>query len=309
MSVLLLCPVVSADIVSLANDVCIWSGYWEDIIHDLLGYLPEKKWVTNSNMGAWVDIVGFNHTIELNGTRYVVGNISNSTIVRYDVDEYLSGSESRWNDNVDWIHKNLTITQNDSHVIATLDITMMWHHSHKRENGKGIKKTYHYSYLTCIDTEPIPLQYNISLDNISANITIYNNTFAPKTYIYIPENDYIIEVGYYYGNRSITHTRSIGDIRYTEKNVPYINITKYNVWKFNNLSKINNYAVVPGDNFSIVKLTVTILTPEGYRIVDHYNVSIVEYDPKNVVYPVFWLVVGSIFVFMGVIYQCVKISF
>lgn len=309
MSILLLCPIALADIVSLANDIVVWSGYWENIIHDLIGYLPEKKWETTADIGAWIDIVGFNHSIELNGSMCVVGNISNSTIIRYEIEEYLSGSKSRWNDNVDWISKNVTLTQNETHMIATLNIIMKWHHSQKRQNGKGIKKTYHYSYLTCVDSEPIPIQYNMSVTDIQVNITVYNNTFAPKTYVYVPDNKYILGVAYYYNNKSITHTRSLGNVKYTEKNVPYVNITEYDVWISNNLTRINNYAVITGDNFSVENLTVTILTPEGHKIVDHCNISVVEYDPKNVVHPAFWFVVGSILIFTGVIYKCVKISF
>jgi hypothetical protein len=301
-----ICTVATGSLVSLVCSVDVWSGSW-DSFHYFLGYLPDKEWKTNADMSAWIDVVGYNHSIELNGTKYVVGNILDSIIVDYEVEEYLSGSESRWNDNVDWISENVTLAQNNTHMIATLDIVMKWHHS--KHNGKGIKKTYHYSYLTCVDTEPVPLQYNISTDNFSVNITIYNNTLAPKTYVYVPENDYILEANYYYNNKSISHIRSLCDVRYTEKNVPYVNITECDIWSSNNLTRINKYAVIPGDNFTIDNLTVTILTPEGHKIIDHCNISVVEYDPENVVHPAFWLVIVMVIILVGVVYKCINISF
>lgn len=289
-------PVASAGITDILIDILGTKHL--DSAHELeYGgiYIPDKKVQHNTlyhngkpytgKIRGWVDVVGYQNMIMINGTYYV--NDNNSAIVRHDI----WCSPLGWNFYFDYIEVTKKWTTIDEYnTTAKINIELLWHTSSYSTVG-GISKDYYFERTTFIDVDSIPIQYvDMNCSNASVDIVIYNNTISPKTTVLVlnlPVN--AISVNYTYDNESITHYLGTATQDYTEKNCPYMNITPSNVWQDNsNLSQMNGFVIIPSMNFSKSNLSVVVNDPYASHEPTNISVSeVVWQGPRDTFSPFF----------------------
>jgi hypothetical protein len=294
------------DIFGLINST--WSGDWEDLNYEAVQL--DKVIHSTADMSGWIDIAGYRNMTRIDGMDYVYGGPVSCAIVEYDVWDLISGVKERWNDNVDWIHEDLEVRQDGDELSASLDVEMKWHHSVlKFNNGiPYIKKTYYYDNMTLTDTEKVPLSFNFTAENIAANVTVYNNTFAPKTLIQLPCMPGVMQVNYSYDNHTITHTRMIGRVERTDKNVEFVNMSLVDMWSRPSgpLSHIGDIVVIRGSNFSTDRLDVLVSTPYQTVEVADFNETTINYSAAQSVHPALYYIMSLFIVLISAIYFNIK---
>ena len=235
---------------------------------------PAVSWVSGPHMLAWVDIVGFRNMSRINNTDYILGAPVECVIVESEVKNLLT-----WNDNVDWIDKQISYNVSDQNITVIMDITMMWHHSTEIKHlndQKGVKKDYNYEYMTITDTERIPLEYNYTAAEIPTSIIFYNNSFSPKSIINVPGKDGLYYIDYSYNNESIRQNLMNAEIEKNPKGIEFINFSDAKKWQdpTGNLSHFADSCVIKGANFTLEGVNISLRTPYRPLNVTDYNLSI-----------------------------------
>lgn len=277
----------------------VWDFEWDSLSTSNLK--PDKNISSTGNMEAWVDIVGFNKLYKQDNIYYYPGDPLNNTIVDYKVTESLTGSMSRWNDNVDWVHQDLSFTITNNTITVVMNVTMLWHHSVKRKIGKGIKKTYYYDSLTVTDTEYLPdIHVNGSLHD-GGHIKICNNSFNPKMWIVL-QDDGRIKTDVIYKSERVEYYDNLAMVEYTKKGYPYVNLTGYSTYSLNEnkiLKRVGSYYCISGNTFDIFNIIVYTRSIYEVHKVKNYSVNYEEYDAKHSFDPGFMLFNGILLVFVG----------
>ena len=269
-----------------------WDGNFDSLNYEDKD--PAVSCVAGPHMLAWIDIVGFRNMSRINNIDYINGDPVNCVIVESDVKDLLT-----WNDNVDWIHKNLSCFISGENITATLNITMLWHHSTKTilPNGKPkIKKDYSYAFMTITDTEKVPFEYVYTAASIPAFVTYYNNTFSPKSIINIPGKAGLFYIEYSYDNESIRQNLMNAGIETNSKGIEFVNFSDAKKWEDpeGNLSHLAGSCVIKGANFTLDDLNISLRTPYRSFDVTDYNFTINNVSAGTCVNP-------SIITFIAVI--------
>lgn len=238
---------------------------------------PNKSVQSHQHIRGWIDIVGFNQTIRINGIEYCN---QSEPVIEYK----LWDSGLFWNNNFDWIKvTDKRIFTEDNSTIVELDIHLKWHKSVLKttaNGGKYIKKTYHHEYMTLSTSAEAPLQFqNNTVTTVS--ITIYNNTINPHVDIYVPVYNTTTKTVYTYGGETITR-RTLSGI----SAVGAVNFTECLYWEDD--SKIfaykNDVAVLKNMNeseFDLSKLSITMHDPYEIQQIHDFNLSTVEFDSNK----------------------------
>ena len=261
-----------------------WDGSFDSLNYKAT--YPAGVWVSGPHMMAWVDIVGYRNMSRINNTDYIFGDPVACVIVESEVKDLLA-----WNDNVDWIEKEFSYNVSDGNITVTLDITMLWHHSTEitHPNGnKGVKKDYHYAYMTLTDTERLPLQYAYTAANTSTHLIFYNNSFSPKSIINVPGKDGLFYIEYSYNNESIKQNLMSDEIETNLKGIEYINFSEVKRWdeSTGNLSHIGSSCVIKGANFTLDDLNITLRTPYTAGNTTKYNLTVNNVTAGSCISPV-----------------------
>jgi hypothetical protein len=286
----------------------IWDRVWDSLTYNTK---PDKDVRTGTDLQGWIDIVGYRNMVRINGTDYIYGDPVDCAVVEYDVWDLISARKDRWNDNVDWIRTDLHVLQQGENITATLDITMLWHHStlkHTKTGKPYIKKTYHTETMTVIDTETIPKQFNYTFANIAAYITVYNSSFSPKVLVYVPELPYVLETTYTYGNDAIMRTNMLGEVEKSEKGVEFVNFTDVSMWSEpkGDLCYIGDCAVIRNENFTADQLNISLSTPYETVEITDYSITVVDYSPVNSMHPLLYQVMGMFIILISMIVFNIK---
>jgi|LGVE01.1.fsa_nt_gb hypothetical protein len=269
------------------NDISIWdrlvTPVWDGNFNSLNTVATDPEFTEihkTANFGGSCDIVGWRNMSRIDGIDYIYGDPWELVIVAVHTEEYLSGSETRFNDNVDWIKEDIRISINDDNLTAHVNLSMLWHHSklkHTAAGKKYIDKTYHTDYITgCInDSEIIPLQYDYSAQNISVMVTYYNNSINPKSVIFVPDKLGLYSIEYTYKNESVHENIMKGYVETNSKGIEFVNFSDNTGWTYTegNMSHIGVCAVVKGANFTLNNLSITAHTPYEQLPISNYNLS------------------------------------
>ena len=280
-----------------------WNGEWNSLKAEDVAI--DKNVSATANMEACVDIIGFGGLYKKDGVFYYLGDPVNNTVVKCEIKDYLTASKCRWNDNVDWIVHSESFRVQNGTVSVISNITMLWHHSKKRANGKGIKKTYYYDHLTVNDTDILPMVHIGSMDSVSAHIKICNNTFSPKTLIVIPESNRL-KTEIIYKNESIVYYDNVGFVEYTVKGYPYVNLTggsSHVSYDNDFLKRIGPYYCIVGPNFSESDLSILIHGLYTNESINEYTIFEETYEPSKVFHPSMFLIIGILLIFSMGIYK------
>jgi len=300
--ILFLVPAASGDTISE-----ILEKKYLDFAHglDYSGvYAPDKLQQNYEHIHAWIDIVGYNDMICIDGEYYIPDDPLDYVIVQSDKWESADG----WNTGVKEFTDEITVTSDGNTITASMDIYLKWYKvTLKLYPFKHLKKTYYTEEAIFYDTDIVP-QTLQSLDNtnVSIEVVIYNNSISPKTSILI-ENVPLdaISINYTYNNESIIHHRSTATQEYTDKNCPYMLINSSNIWEMDgNLSRFGEFVIIPTMNFSSSNLTVTLNSPYESYAVDNITVYELECnDPGDVFSSLFWPFISlvGLFVFASIV--------
>lgn len=233
---------------------------------------PNKTVQAHKHIRGWIDIVGFNNTIRINGTEYCN---QLEPVIEYK----LWDSGLFWNNNFDYIEiiEQCIFTEGNITTVE-MDVYLVWHHSKKRKPpGKGIKKTYYHEYMTLTAYSEGPQQFPMTTDAM-ASITIYNNTINPHVDIFVPVYNTTTKTVYTYGGETITRWTLSG-----VSAVGAVNFTECLYWEDDSeiFAYKNDVAVLTNMNESeldLSKLTITMHNPYEIRQIHDLNLSTVEFD-------------------------------
>jgi hypothetical protein len=279
-------------------------------------YHPDKTIQVNGHVSAWVDIVGFKNMTQIDGINYIPGNPADYAVVQYDIQHDISGIEW-WNWNVDYLKDDLDISVSNGTVIATLNTDLKYHHSILKCRALPvprcwISKTYYYETAQFYDSEPSPFLYDCGtgLENLTVFITIYNNSVSPKTYVYVPADDYLTHYSVQYGNDTVTHHLKKGTVEYTDKGMAYVNLTESDSWKIDGntsaVGRIHDYAVIKTAELNQSMLNISASSAYDTVYLDNFNISVVEYSPDRPFQPIFWLICSILLIFTAGTYLIVR---
>ncbi len=110
-------------------------------------------------------------------------------------------------------------------------------------------------------------------------VTVYNTTFEPKTTVRFMVGNAMKTTVSYHGS-NLTHSRLIGHVEYTDKGVPFMNLTSIDSWDHqgNEISHIGDEYLINGTTNS-TDITVKASSPFETLTARNYSVSIQEPSP------------------------------
>jgi len=251
---------------------------------------------SHEHIRGWVDIIGFNQTVEINGIEYYN---QSEPIVEYNV----WGDGFGFNDNLDWVvvEDDRTYTTGNM-TTADIDIHMLWHESSLRcrtvmgHTYCWIHKDYHHENTTFSTTEPTPQAYP-KIESPQCYITIYNNSFNSHIEVFVPVDKWQSKVKYQYKNETIIRFNQIGIIETGAANISYT--TQWSP-PTDNLKFLKDSMIITCTNtsqFNLSHLNVTIYTPYDKKNITEYNVTEITHVPGKEFYPFFWPFIAILLVY------------
>ena len=268
--------------------------------------IPEQTVQESEHIRGWVDIVGFNKSVRLNGTEYSDGS---EPIIKYGVWSAKLG----WDNGLDYVK----VTDIRSYTVnnlttAEIDIHLRWYHSNliciTNQYGRHchVHKTYYDEYATFSTCEYSPTLYP-TLNSTNPEITIYNYSFYPHIEIYMPVQAFETKTKITYNNESITRVKLMGVAA-----IGAVNLSECLYWEGE--SKIfvtkNNTAILKmnASEFNPNNLTIITSSPYETKNVSNYTIEMVEYDQEEQIKKsgVIWPL-GILIIFGWGVKKCMKI--
>lgn len=285
-------PQASASDLEIYNIfVSMLSSKYIDSISDLphSDGVPEKNVQSSGHIKAWIDIVGFRDMVRDNGTDYVPGNPADYAIIQNDAWGVFQCSICGYD-----IIKNVQKQTSGSYTRVTMDLKMTWYEKICGENGCFCIE--HIEYASFSDLEKSPEIYPRLKDG-PVFITIYNTTFEPKTGVrFRVENATKTRISYQ--NSSLAYYEQIAHVEYTNKNVPFGNMTLIESWerKGEEISHIGDEIIING-TVEPQEVIVQAFTPYETMTLTNYTVHIHNPSPPfNSVFLPFLLVMIVLYV-------------
>lgn len=178
-------------------------------------YHSDIKMKTIGDTTAGIDIVGFRHMYEQNGNFYISS-----------IDDIILDYEAKNSDGDAGIMKTDYWDNGDGTVTAELTC---------REPDQ-MAKFY--------DTETLPTVVE-GLTEVSMNVSVFNNTFKPKTVFYVHSSVETTKVSYEYENVT-WHIIRMGEVRETPKEVEYLHLEPINDWtNTGGIGTLGGYYTIP----------------------------------------------------------------
>jgi hypothetical protein len=252
-------------------------------------YIPDMnlQFSSQKTIKTYVDIVGFRDMIREDGVDYMPGIPAHYAIVKYDatVRTYskLYDSFNCYWCGMDSVTKDVNVSQEGNKVIAVLTVVFRWHETVCE--GASCSTIYYSDSLSIRDSEIAPKIYPKINASVPVVITVYNNTFEPKTTIDFTVPDYSKVTVSYRGNR-ITHQKKIALVEYTAKNVPFGNVTYVDSWdrQGNEVSHVGDTILING-TAQPEEIGIEASTP--YETVKLTNYTVKTENPTSAFSPLF----------------------
>jgi hypothetical protein len=181
---------------------------------------PDKVEQASGHIRGWMDIVGFQEIVKVNGTEinYIDGLPVDKAIVRYDswakIDVPVCSIS---------IKNGLTKTISGSNTIANLNIKLTWESKHCNKNGCTCVE--HIESAAFFDSEQSPIQYPNSSTPI---LTLHEFPNSSKALLEVSVDDTVTSYNITTTNGSVKKHIQIGRVEYTTKGVPFANFSKDN---------------------------------------------------------------------------------
>jgi hypothetical protein len=226
---------------------------------------PAISWQQSGNIKGWIDITGFRN-LSRDGEKYfILGDPASLAIYQYDA----VGTQSGIFDSID---KTVSFSQDESNLIASLNVVLKWHTIACDKKGCFINGRF-TDRVTFQDTEPLPEQFDNSL-LLTLNVTEYNNSINPRTVLSVDTTN-AFYVNYTYKNESIRNYLRITEVEQLKNGVYFANITASNIWSpgTETLHQMNNQVIIQNTSapdYSQLKIEVSNLYGSG--IIKNYSI-------------------------------------
>lgn len=254
-----------------------------------------------NHLRGWIDIIGFNKTVKLNGVEYIntidpiiVHNVKRAGIKKKSVD-FLGITNTR-------------INNQDGISTAEIDILLIWHSTTRSKHGGGGSRTPQPPERITINTsEPIPAFYpDITIPE--CYITIYNNSFNPHIQIFVPQNDTIFKTQYQYGNETIIQHHMLGIV-----DAGAVSLIKTHQWSepTEKLRFSNDNMIIINTNtsqFNNSDLSIYLFNPyESVQIPNSsYNITEITYINGKEFHPFFYYLIIIVLILSLWIFSNIK---
>jgi hypothetical protein len=256
--------------------------------------IPDINRQTSGNIEAWLDIVGFKEMVQEDGVDYVPGPPENYAIVLYEASGSPPGT-------IDSITHSLNVTRSGNFTIAVLDVIMKWHKVFCDKSG-----CWTVSYkdsATFQDSEISPKRFDFP-GNQSVTLKSYNGSVYKPQVLNFNLSPGITAFNITTNNGSIKQYLRSGQVSYTAKNIPYMNLTKTDHYEQSgrDISKLNKEVVV-NSNLS----SIEFFTPYG-KLNASATITKVQMPETNIKSGVFGLIY-MVLIFFGGLYVMFKSVF
>jgi hypothetical protein len=185
---------------------------------------PDIEVTTAGHLQGWIDIVGFEKIANISGTLFVNGDPAANAVVRGNVwiESYPDGVNTE-------LAQEISVIQVGANTTATLHAELKWQTLSCDENGCWISGSFSETN-DWIDSEPSPQQFTFPYPQ---NMIVEQYPgFVPMSLIRFENlNDSIISFNITTPDGSVEHLVNIGIVKFTEKGIPFMNITPFSVWK------------------------------------------------------------------------------
>ncbi len=324
------------DIFDILN-YTVWTGNWSDLLNT---QKPDKTTHTQDHLHGWLDITGFQKEILYNGKKYVYGDPLPENVTKHDyyLKKYPTGVHhktrevhglvvveydtwhSKWQTprrkrhkvtnvyKVTNFNRTLELTQNETHITATLNVYMRWWYYHKVIGDFYCIR--HDEYLTLTDTIEKPETYPYTIWNITGEITEHYNNITPYTTIHIPQQDSVVFTNITYNGSSALRVDTLGIIVNDSgyKRVNFIENSTF--WKVDSNQSIIGAggldAVVYEAPINLSLLNVSISSPYETHYVTNFTKHRVYEDYKKAFPPFLLCLILPILLLFWVIYRSWK---
>lgn len=264
-------------------DERFFDGAWENMS---VGE-PEKTVQTSGNIKGWIDIVGFENMCTINGIDYVEGDPADAAIVRYGVWDTIDG----WNSYVDHLKETLSVIDDGGNVTAKLHVDMRWHTSELHcscslEGGCHcwISKTYHQETANFYACELCP-DVLTPIENITASITIQNNSFSPYACISVPTQANIVSTEFIYKNNTTKHYHPLGWITNNSNGNERVEFLNKSFWVEddgqNMITHRGDQCIINEGVSNLSDLRIVVSSPYTTKNITNYNVTMINSKPSD----------------------------
>jgi len=274
-----------AVIVNASNFKGVGKAGWEPYMGD-----PSVETTVQNHKHIWGDPkIVFDSACVINGTTYI------PTI------ENIQIAENVW-DSVDGIDRcddwcpyfdNINITNRttieDGDLVAVVHVVLKWYYYQEDCHISGDDIVCYDRFKNTTETAdfvvraPMPKIIDSSMfNNISAEIMMYNNTFAPYTLIdvNVPENTTITT--FTYRNAIARNFKMIGIVNNEASTVQYIDES---MWKEspkqNTITHIDELCVIHEAPINFSELSITVSSPYETVNVTKYDVTMMNSKPGD----------------------------
>lgn len=226
-------PEMSTEFMSLFTNKYIEST---TELPELSNLQPEKIIQSSGNIRGWIDVVGFRDVIRMDGIYYINGSPADKALIQYDA----------WGEDVsvDSVTKTTTVYVSGNNIVAQMYVTLFWHYYYScncNKDGCSTCRKDVIEHATFYDYEPIPERF-ISPGNQPVLLKQYNGSiFKPKV-LNFNISPGIISYSVNATNGSLKQYVMFGTVEFTNKNVPFMNLTKtdYFIKKGKDISRLNH---------------------------------------------------------------------
>jgi hypothetical protein len=288
---------VSQDIRDMFKDTQFINSVYE--LPEAVG-TPAVIWQkSNGNLEAWLDIVGYRHLSQDNGTFYTLEDPTKEAIIKYDTRAVFDCRYSACM--VESITPILTVTLMDNLTTARLHVDMKYLEIYCTQDGC---QTHHLTeQADFYDSELAPERF-IMPGAQDVNIKQYNGSVYKPQVLNFNLSPGITALNITTINGSIKQYFKAGQVAYTDKNIPYLNLTKTDQYEQTgrDISKLNNEYIVNSNLTGIEFFTAYGPLEAGANII---KTLMPETKIQSGVYGIIYIV----FIFFGGIYVMFKTAF
>lgn len=249
---------------------------------DIITEYPDPD-MTEKRMGRifyWIDIVGFEDVVRINGTEYCESPVP---IVKYKIWSY--ERKNRIYIQREWSHVS------GDHTIACVDLILKY----KKRNrfGSFTKKERYIIVTKKLNPDIYP-----GINNSKVEITIFNNSFNPHVDIHIPVQEFETKTVITYQDQEITRYNMTGQAA-----TGAVNLSYYQHWEdeSDNFAFRNDQVILKYTNksdFNISGLEIVIHTPYSSMPITNTSVEVVELDSiEEIIKPGIWVPLLLLFTF------------
>ena len=179
---------------------------------------------TAEHLQGGIDIVGFENMANISGTLFINGDPAANAVVRGSA--RIQSSPQGVNIK---LTQEISVKQVGVNIIATLNAVMTWDTVSCDDDGCWISGSFTETH-EWMDTEISPPRFTFPAPQ---NMTIEQYPgFSPVSLVHFPYlNDSIIFFNITTQRGSVEHLLNIGIVEFTEKGIPYMNVTPFSVWR------------------------------------------------------------------------------